>query len=157
MNISEAAVKFEVTEQTVKEWCKKKYIRGVSQDPDTGEYIIPVSAKRPYTVNGSPKGDSIYTSIVKAVIEGKDVCAELYKMDPAEFDKYIEQLKAVGVIDTYISADTGIEYYCQTLESAAFSKLTKNKVRKYLTELMKVGIQAGVQASMNVNYGVNIP
>lgn len=148
MTISEAAIEFEVTEQTVKGWCKKKYIRGVSQDPDTGDYIIPASAKKPYTVNGSPKGDGIYTSIVKAVIDGQDVCAELYKMDPAEFDKYIDQLKEVGVIDTYISADTGIEYYCQTLKSEEFSKFTKNKVRKFLLEFAQAGI--------NVNFGVNV-
>ena len=148
MTISEAACKFDVTEQTVKGWCKKNYIRGARQDPDTGDYIIPSSAKRPYTINGSPKGDGIYTSIVKAVLNDMDVCAALYDMDSAEFDKYIDQLKAFGVIDTYISADTGIEYYCRTLESSKFSKFPKNKVRKLISEFAKAGF--------NVNIGVNI-
>ena len=148
MTISQAACKFEVAESTVRSWCKKNYIRGVSQDPVTGDYTIPASAKRPYTMNGSPKGDAIYTSIVKAVLKGMDVCAEIYNIDSAEFDKYIDQLKSAGVIDTYISADTGIEYYCQTLKSNEFSKLTKNKVRKFLAECVKVGI--------NLNIGVNV-
>ncbi len=147
MTVKEVAIKFGVTEQTVKEWCKNHYIRGVEIEPDTGEYIIPASVKRPYTRKGTPKGDAIYTSIVKATLYGLDVCAELYNMDPAEFDKYINELKNAGVIDTYISKGTGIEYFCKTLESSNFSKLPKNKIKNDF---------ASMKPDIKVNVGVNV-
>ncbi len=148
MNTFDAAYNFGVKEETVREWCRRKYIRGVKIDPQTGEYIIPDSAKRPYTQKGSPKGDAIYTSIVKAVMNEMDVCAELYNMDPAEFHGYINELISVGIIDTYNASDTGIRYYRQTLKSSEFSKLPKNKVSKFLLGLKP--------SNVNVNIGLNV-
>ena len=148
MNLFDAAYKFGVSKDTVWDWCKKQYIRGVETDPVTGEYIIPESAKKPYTKHGNPKGDGIYTSIVKGILQDMDVCAELYGMDQGEFDKYIGELKAAGVIDTYVASSTGIEYFCKTMKSADFSKFTKNKVRKVLSQF--------IPSTVNINAGVNV-
>ena len=74
MNVKEAAEKFNKSEKTIVKWCEKNYIRGITIDKITKEYIIPNSAKEPYTRNRS-KGDAIYTSMVKAVMGGYDICS----------------------------------------------------------------------------------
>ena len=71
MTVLETAEKFHVAEETVINWCKKQWIRGVKKD-DLGEYVIPKSVKMPYAKTRS-KGDAIYTSIVKATLKGLDV------------------------------------------------------------------------------------
>jgi hypothetical protein len=146
MSPQEVARKFEVELSTVINWCKKGYIRGLSIDEQSGEYIIPSSVKRPYTQTRA-KGDAIYTSIVKAVLNDYDICAELFHMESAEFEKYIGELKECGLISSYIS-ETGIEYYCRTLKSSDFSKLRKNRVIAVLREL---------KPNVNVNLGINVP
>ena len=145
MTIKETATIFDVKESTVKDWCNKNYIRGLQKDAD-GNYIIPKSIKRPYTRSRS-KGNAIYTSIVKATLKNLDVCPELYKMNRAEFEKYIEQLKAVGVIDTYVDSETEIEYFCHTLSSSDFSKLPSNKIKAFFNSIKPDG---------NINVGINI-
>lgn len=145
MTTKEVAEKFNVTEITVYDWCKKGYIRGLRKAAD-GSYDIPKSIKQPYTQNRS-KGDAIYTSIVKATMSGFDVCAAIYDINDAEFNKYIEQLKEVKVIDTYVDSNTNIEYFCQTLDSSDFSKLSKNRVKKFLSAIKPNG---------SINIGVNI-
>lgn len=141
MNIKEVATKFNTTEYTVKDWCKKGYIRGLRTTED-GEYDIPASVRAPYTKNRS-KGDAIYTSIVKAVLHDCDVCASLYNMDEGEFDTYINQLLEANLIGTFTAKDTGITYYCKTLRSSEFSKLPKNKILKFLHSV-KPDINIGV-------------
>ena len=130
MNIQETAEKFGIDERTVANWCKKRLIRGLSQS-NTGEFFIPQSVKQPYTKNRS-KGDAIYTSIVKGTMGGFDVTASLYGLGEAEFEKFIQQLKDAGVIDSYVDEVTGVEYLCRTLKSSEFAKLKKNKIIKFL-------------------------
>ncbi len=144
MTTTEAADKLEVKENTVLDWCKKNYIRGLDTDAE-GNYIIPKSVKKPYTGSRS-KGDAIYTSIVKATLKGLDVCPELYNMSCAEFEKYINQLKKAGVIDTYIDSETQIEYFCHTLSSSDFSKLSKNRIKAFFKSVKPNG---------NINVGIN--
>ena len=115
-------------------WCEEALIRGLTQDAN-GEYVIPSSVKEPYTSNRS-KGDAIYTSIVKATMNGFDVCARLYKLEEVEFDKYVDELLSAGVIGTYVSQDTGIQYFCHTLKSSEFSKLGKNKIMRFLDTII---------------------
>ncbi len=149
MSPQEVAEKFGVTTETVIGWCNKNYIRGLKKDTSTGAYVIPSSVREPYTATRSD-GDAIYTSIVKATMKNFDVCAELYGLDPAQFDNYINQLMQAGVIDTYIAQDTGIIYYSQTLSSSDFAKLPKNKVKRFLGKLTEN------VPNVNINLGVNI-
>lgn len=142
MNVKEAAEKFNKSEKTIVKWCEKNYIRGITIDKITKEYIIPNSAKEPYTRNRS-KGDAIYTSMVKAVMGGYDICAALYKMDESEFNHYIQELINLNIISTFISQETGITYYCQSIHSSEFSKLKSNKVINFL-KLLKPNISFGV-------------
>ncbi|MCR5702451.1 MAG: helix-turn-helix domain-containing protein [Lachnospiraceae bacterium] len=108
MTIEETAEKLRVNKKTVEKWCEKKWIRGVKKEKN-GMYNIPQSVKRPYFKRRA-KGDSIYTSIVKAVLEGCDTSAALYGLSDDEYEKYICQLKDAGVIDSYVDSFTGISY-----------------------------------------------
>lgn len=134
MNIKEAAIKFNKTQDTIKKWCENGLIRGIKTDEVTGEYIIPNSAKEPYTCRRA-KGDAIYKSIVVAVLNDYDVMAKLYGISESEFEKYITQLISAGVIDTYTDKDTGILYYCKTLNTSGFTKLTRNRILNLLKEV----------------------
>ena len=145
MTIKEVAAKYHFQEITVLDWCKKGYIRGLKKSPD-GSYILPISVKPPYTKCRS-KGDAIYTSIVKGVINGFDVCAALYGIDEAEFNAYIDELKSIGVLDSYLDSRTGIEYYRHTLKSTEFSKLKTNKIKKHI---------AAIKLNINLNVGLNV-
>ena len=145
MTISETAAKFRVQEKTVITWCDKNYIRGLQRNSE-GEYVIPSSVKQPYTGSRS-KGDAIYTSIVKGTLNGFDVTASLYGLSENEFERYVDQLKTAGVIDSYIDENTRIEYLCRTLKSSEFSKLNRNKIKSFLK---------AVKPNGNINIGVNI-
>ena len=142
MTIPEVASQFDVEEKTVETWCEKQWIRGVKCID--GKYDIPASVKRPYNKRRA-QGDAIYTSIIKGVLGGYDVTASLYDLSEAEFEKYIQQLKDAGVVDTYIDKNTKVEYLCRTLKSNDFSKLRKNKVKSALKELKpQIIINAGI-------------
>lgn len=134
MTPAEFARKLGKSERAVLEWCEKGYIRGVQEDEATREYILPSSAKEPYTKARAKKGASIYTSIVKGVMRDLDVSAALYGMDENLFDGYIRDLLDAGIIGKYTAKDTGITYYRQTLKSDEFSKLPKNKVVNFLKQ-----------------------
>ena len=115
MNVKDTAMKFNTSEYTVKEWCKKGYIRGL-KITETGEYDIPSSVRAPYTKNRS-KGDAIYTSIVTAVLNNYDVCANLYNMDEGEFETYINQLLEAKLIGTFTAMINAVVYRLMTTEN----------------------------------------
>ena len=144
MTIQETAKKFGIKEYTVLDWCNKQLIRGLTRD-EFGSFVIPNSVKKPYTKNRS-KGDAIYTSIVKATLDGFDVTASLYGLGEQEFEKYIQQLKEAEVIDSYIDNSSGVEYLCRTLKSNEFAKLPKNRIIAFLKCL---------KPNINTNIGVN--
>ena len=138
MTIKEFAQEKNVLDSTVRAWCDKHLIRGAKLDEKTGQYDIPSSAKVPYTQNRAYKGDKIYISIVRAIMNEFDVCAKLYKIHEDEFEGYIDDLVETGIIAKYIAKDTGIEYYRQTLKSSEFSKLPINKIKAFLIEAKKI-------------------
>ena len=145
MTISETANIFGVNEDTVLDWCQKNLIRGLRLN-DANEYVIPSSVKRPYTGSRS-KGDAIYTSIVKAILNGFDVTASLYNLSETEFEVYVSQLKEAGIIGSYVDEETKIEYFCRTLKSSDFSKLRKNRVKAFLK---------AAKPNVNISLGVNV-
>ena len=85
MTIKEFAQEKNVLDSTVRAWCDKHLIRGAKLNEKTGQYDIPSSAKVPYTQNRAYKGDKIYISIVRAIMNEFDVCAKLYKIHEDEF------------------------------------------------------------------------
>lgn len=140
MTIEEVATLTNRRKETVKGWCDKKYIRGIEKDSETGEYIIPSSFKRPYTERATNlTGDGIYISIVKAILKDCDICAELYDLNEGEFNAYINDLLAAGIISTYEDTDTGITYFRKTLKSTEFSKLPRNKIKNFLKDILGKG------------------
>ncbi len=140
MTIEEVAELTRRSSETVKGWCDKKYIRGLEIDSETGEYIIPCSFKRPYTERAyNLTKDGIYKSIVNGILKDCDVCAQLYNLNEGEFNAYIDDLMAAGVISTYVDTDTGITYYRKTLKSTEFSKFSKNKIINFIKSIVGKG------------------
>ena len=90
------------------------------------------------TIDSYNKGDKIYISIVRAIMNEFDVCVQLYRIHEDEFEGYIDDLVEAGIIAKYIAKDTGIEYYRQTLKSSEFSKLPVNKIKAFLLEAKKI-------------------
>lgn len=120
--------------RTIVEWCKEGFIRGAYFDADIDDYAIPKNYKEPYMLRGKPKGDGIYISIVKGIVNGYDVCAKLYSIGESEFEEYMKELIESNIVAAFKDKDTGIVYYKQTIHSSDFSKLRKNKVRKFLVD-----------------------
>ncbi len=145
MTTLETADLFHVNERTVKNWCTRGLIRGLTKN-EQDEFVIPLSVKRPYSGTRS-KGDGIYISIVKGVMGGFDVTPGLFRMSNNEFNHYIQQLLAAEVVDFYVDETTGIRYLCRTLKSSDFAKLRKNKVKAFFQSIKMEG---------NVNIGINI-
>ncbi len=136
-----------ISRRTLVEWCRKKYIREAYFETEINDYAVPKNYKIPYTKHGNPIGDGIYTSIVKGIIAGYDVCAGLYGLSSSEFEAYIDELISAGVVATFCDKDTGIVYYRQTMKSSEFSKLKKNKVRDFFKS---------IKPNIAINMGVNL-
>lgn len=121
--------------RTLVEWCKKKYIREAYFETEINDYAVPKNYKLPYTQRGKAVGEGIYTSIVKGIIGGYDVCGDLYGLSESEFEAYMNELISAGVVETFCDKETGVTYYKQTINSSAFSKLKKNKVKGFLKSI----------------------
>lgn len=108
MNIEEFARKLDKNTDTVRNWVDHHYIPGVRTDEE-GNYIIPNSARKPYTETRARNKAAIYKSMVKACDKGCGITAELYKISDAEFQSYIQQLLDLQYICSYV--EDGVTYY----------------------------------------------
>ena len=135
ITVDQVSTELGKSRRTIVNWCNKGFIRGAYFDANIDDYAVPKNYKEPYMQRGKPNGDGIYVSIVKGIVGGYDVCAELYSISESEFEEYIKELIECNIIATFTDKDTGIVYYKQTIYSSDFSKLKKNKIKKFLIDI----------------------
>lgn len=125
MNIEEFINRQEsvITKRTVLKWLEKGYIPGAKKDLKTQEWILPNSARIPYTRARAKNTKALRKSILKACMERKHVFYKLYKNVTEEEFKYkIQELKDEGLI--VVRIEDGIEYYDSTNKLDKESKIS---------------------------------
>lgn len=120
MTVEEFADKCGKEKATVLKWIQEDYIPGIAKVD--GEYIIPNSARRPYTENRAKNGKAILKSLVKACEKQCGICAALYNISEAAFNNYIETLEKEGYISPFTEDD--IKYFNVTVKGAEWIKPT---------------------------------
>lgn len=144
MHIKEFMLRFGIKKEAqVLSWIEKGYIKGATQDAESGEYHIPELARPPYTSARAKNTEAIYRSIVRACVERKAVCAELYKISTLEFQKYIDDLAAAEIIS--VVEEQGVIYYYATLKSSEF--LSSKNPLKFIHSCL-TSVAAGVSKGM---------
>lgn len=114
MTVQEFAEKCNKKVSTVLKWIESGFVPGVVTKD--GEYVIPQSARKPYTECRAKDGKAILKSIVTACNKRCGVCAALYDISDAEYQNYISTL----VNEEYISSfcEDEITYYNVTPKGA---------------------------------------
>ena len=120
MTVKEFAEKHKTKEVTVKKWIEKGFIAGVVKQDN--EYMIPSSARKPYTERRAKNGKAILKSIVRACEKRCGISAALYKITEQEFQNYITSLLEDGIISAY--EEDGIIYYNVTLKGTKYIHLS---------------------------------
>lgn len=120
---------------TIRKWLQQGYIPGANQDPETGEWEIPAHARPPYTRARTKTAQSVYTSIVDASNKRHHVFPALYRLDPSEFEGYIDILVKADLVCR--RTVDGIAYYDVTLEGQEYASQSNDKFRK--SELKRLG------------------
>lgn len=140
MTLNEFAENNDVSAKTVNEWLNKDYIPGSYFNNENNEWVIPNSARPPYTKARAKAKQSIYQSIVKAAVKRNHVFPKLYKITQSEFDSYIEILVNANYIK--LRVEDGLTYYDETLNSMEF--LSSNLKR--ISELISTQTEAITKA-----------
>ena len=99
---------------TVLKWLEAELVPGVVTED--GEYVIPQSARKPYTECRAKGGKAILKSIVTACEKRCGVCAALYGISEAEYQNYISTLLSEGYISPF--SEDEITYYNVTVKGA---------------------------------------
>ena len=121
MTIKEYMAKTGVTKKKyVYDWIEKGLIPGVKQDDNTGEFIFPQSACRPYRprLRANAKANIIYTSIVNACLKHQYISADIYGMSSGEFQSFINELIAAELIKERL--EDNVIYYDATIKSSKY-------------------------------------
>lgn len=101
--------------RTIKKWLDKGYILGACKNNETGEWVIPKNSLPPYTKARAKTQSSIRKSIVTGINLNRRVFAELYSIDKAQFDIFINQLLEANIIE--ISVIGEYTFYNTTLKA----------------------------------------
>lgn len=131
--------KCKTKKETIEKWLNLGYIPGAKLEE--GEWIIPNSARAPYTQARATNSSAIYASIVKGTNERKHVLADLYKISEHEFQQYIKDLIKMDLITTF--EEDGIIYYHTTVKAKEYLK--RGDLSKFiapLTGLVTLAVQA---------------
>lgn len=118
----------------VDEWLDKELIPGVVKDKNTGEYIFPDSARRPYRPRFKPTANAttIRTSILNACLNREYISCAIYNMSNGEFLSFIGDLTKAGLISERI--EDGIIYYDSTTKSDSYRGKSINVIRKFIID-----------------------
>jgi len=121
----------------IKNWLEKGYIPGAIKNNANGQWVLPTSARCPYTQARARKAESINFSIVKAATKRQHIFAELYHISTAEFQNYIEKL----INDGYLIAceADGIIYYNATMSGEELVQQKHMNVKKTLGNIVATG------------------
>lgn len=114
MTVQEFAEKCNKRVPTVSKWLEAGFVPGVVMKD--GEYVIPQSARKPYTECRAKGGKAILKSIVTACEKRCGVCAALYGISEAEFQNYISTLLSEEYISPFCEDE--ITYYNVTVKGA---------------------------------------
>ena len=137
MTIREFMVKTGVTKRKyVEKWIEMKLIPGVLKDKNTGEWIFPESARRPYRPRHKTSADAmtIRAGMVNACIKRHHISKEIYGLSEGEFSSYIDELISSDLIR--IRKEDGIDYYDSTLKSATYEGKSFNTIKKLVVDCL---------------------
>jgi hypothetical protein len=148
MTIQEFANRYDIKDlNTIHEWRHKGYIPGAKCIHDV--WIIPDLARPPYTKARAKTTTAIYVSIVKACENRKSVFPALYKLDEREFQIYINNLKAMGLLS--IVKEDGVNYYFSKPIARDYL-LNENKLRRFIKEFITIAEKIPVKDVVKAIY-----
>lgn len=122
----------------VEEWLDKDLIPGVSKDTQTGEYVFPNSARRPYRprLKSTANATTIRTSILNACLKRQYISCDIYNMSHGEFQSFVNDLlKAELIIER---VEDGITYYDSTSKSDGYRGKCIKTIRKFVIDCLGV-------------------
>lgn len=120
----------------VEEWLDKDLIPGVGKDPQTGEYIFPDSARRPYRPRLKPTANAttIRASILNACLKREYISCHIYNMSQGEFQSFINDLLNAELIRERI--EEGVTYYDSTPKSDAYRGKSIKAIREFIIDCL---------------------
>lgn len=123
----------------VEKWIQEGLIPGVKHNKNTGEYIFPPSARRPYRSRLKSDSDAlaIYTSMLNACLKREHISPATYRsiMNDNQFYTYINELISNELIIQRI--EDGIIYYDATLKCAMYKGKNFQEIKKFIIECIK--------------------
>lgn len=126
--------------KTIQNWLEQGYIPGATQNPETGDWEIPLHARPPYTRARAKTAQGICASIVDASNKRCHVFPTLYHLDPSEFEGYIDVLVKADLICP--RTVNGITYYDATLKGQEYASQSKDRLRRLVAECLSTTIEA---------------
>ncbi len=145
MTLNQFAEINDIRTKKVIEWLEEGFIPGSYFDEENQSWVIPDSARLPYTKARAKAKHSIYQSIVKAVIKHKHVFPKLYNITQQEFDSYIRVLVNAGYIN--LRVEDNVTYYDESLTSRNFLVLKVKQIND-LVSVHTEAISKGVTSAM---------
>lgn len=125
----------------VEDWLEKDLIPGVGKNTQTGEYIFPDSARRPYRPRFKPTANAttIRTSILNACLKREYISCTIYNMSNGEFLSFISDLTKAGLIIERI--EDGIIYYDSTTKSDGYRGKSISAIRKLIIDCFGTAVE----------------
>ena len=120
----------------VEDWLDRELIPGVVKDTNTGEYIFPDSARRPYRPRFKPTANAttIRASILNACLKRDYISSKIYNMSHGEFLSFIGDLTKAGLIHERI--EDGITYYDSTPKSDVYRGKSIKAIREFIIDCL---------------------
>ena len=132
----------------VDEWLEKDLIPGVSKDSQTGEYIFPNSARRPYRprLKSNANAPTIRASILNACLKREYIFHGIYNMSHGEFLSFINDLLKAELISERV--EDGITYYDSTIKSDIYRGKSIKVIRKFVIDCLGTVIEKTAYGAM---------
>ncbi len=142
MTINEFMKKAGVSKKKyVESWIECNLIPGISKDDETGEWIFPDSARRPYRprCSANASASTIRASILKACLKREHISKETYHMSEGEFLRFIEELVNADLISVRI--EDGITYYDSTIKSDTYKNKSVKELKKVILQCIGIVVE----------------
>ena len=151
LNLKQYMDKVDVKQKrTVQGWVKNDLIPGIVPGKNFDDTLFPESTRRPYQNSKLKAGigaDRIRTHILKACITRQHITKEICHASPGEFNGYIRELEASGLIRTRV--EDNITYFDSTRESEAHSKERFSALSKFILKAIEAAAKGATAAALD--------
>lgn len=125
---------------TVQSWIRNGLVNGANYD--NGSYSISDLARPPYTRASNRNAGTIRKGIVVGCKRRLSVNAKVFKIADYEFEVYVNQVVALGLIERHVV--DGVTYFYSTPKAES---LSDNQIYKAVKDLTGTVVEAAVGAA----------